>query len=130
MKKKLKNPLVKEWFARGKADLEVAGITLRESQHYALVCFLAQQAAEKYLKGYLTVKNKKFRKTHFIAELIEIAVKSDKSFADLFMNAQHLDGYYIDTRYPVDWSRTYSEKDAQSALEDAREIIVFVKKRI
>lgn len=130
MKKRIDNPLVNDWFKRGDADLDVANITFKESQHFALVCFLSQQAAEKYLKGFLTLKNRKFRKTHFLSELIELSLKINKIFEQLIKNAKSLDSYYIDTRYPVDWSRVYRREDALSALEDAKEIINTVKKAI
>ncbi|HAH21677.1 MAG: hypothetical protein A2Y00_06600 [Omnitrophica WOR_2 bacterium GWF2_43_52] len=130
MRKKTKNPLAEDWFSRGDADLDVANITLRESQHFALVCFLSQQSAEKYLKGFLTLKNKKFRKTHFLDELVENASRIHKKFSELIPFAKSLDGYYIDTRYPVDWSKTYRRHDAFQALKDANEIIGAIKKAI
>lgn len=43
--------LADEWFEKARADVDFARIGFKETEHYGQVCFLCQQAAEKYLKG-------------------------------------------------------------------------------
>jgi HEPN domain-containing protein len=45
--------LAKEWFVKAKADLDFAKLGFKETKHYGQICFLCQQAVEKYLKGFL-----------------------------------------------------------------------------
>ena len=45
----MKEQVVKEWFERGKHDIEVAKILLAEEEYIDVVLFHIHQAVEKYL---------------------------------------------------------------------------------
>lgn len=45
---------VSEWLQRAEDDLKTIEVLLREGVALRMVCFHAQQAAEKCMKGYLT----------------------------------------------------------------------------
>lgn len=44
--------LAQEWFKKAQADIDFAKLGFKETEHYGQVCFLCQQAVEKYLKGF------------------------------------------------------------------------------
>lgn len=53
MPNKNSKKLAKEWFGRAENDYKSAQVILDEGGYYGTTCFLAQQIAEKYLKGFL-----------------------------------------------------------------------------
>jgi len=53
---------VKQWVRRADTDLRVAKRLLDDVEEPWVITFHAQQAAEKYLKAYLTFKQIRFRK--------------------------------------------------------------------
>ena len=53
------------WFAKADDDIELARRALAPDRPLpALACYLAQQCAEKYLKGYLVAHGVSFRFVH------------------------------------------------------------------
>lgn len=54
------------WFKKAESDLKTAEhiLTLKESCPFDIVCFHAQQCAEKYLKALLVFRSIDFPKTH------------------------------------------------------------------
>jgi len=46
--------LVQEWLNRADEDFGCADSVIEESPYFAQICFHFQQAAEKYLKAYIT----------------------------------------------------------------------------
>jgi HEPN domain-containing protein len=61
--------LPRQWLERASEDLDVAQLVLEE-EYFAHVCFLAQQAIEKALKGYLLQHTGTYPKTHRLLELL------------------------------------------------------------
>ena len=79
-----------------------------------MVCFHMQQCVEKYLKAYLAFRGIPFRRTHDIAELIELCRKADPEFEALYeLRADKLTRYAVEARYP--------EEFFVPDLEEARE---------
>ena len=122
------------WFKFAEEDLKAAEAVFTE-KIYNQVCFHCQQAAEKLLKGYLSLQKQDILKTHFLNELLDQCVSLDKIFAELSNSCTKLNIYYIPTRYPDALPGSLpeglpNEKDAQEALTLAREIKKFVEDRI
>ncbi len=94
MKSKL--DLVKDWITRAKRDLLVAE---REdvSEFSEIVCFHAQQAAEKSLKAFLVLKEIEFPKTHVLEDLADLASQADGSFEEIREDASLLTPYAVQT---------------------------------
>jgi len=69
-----------EWFLRGEHDLQSAKLLLQQGGHTDTIAILAQQAAEKYLKGYLLTQGWKLQKTHDLEVLVSKAITHDKAF--------------------------------------------------
>ena len=93
------NKEAKRWIEQAKEDLISAKILL-DAKRYYLVCFLAQQIAEKALKSVIYFNKEDLVLGHSVRKLVEWAGKFDKRFADLINKISILDSYYIPTRYP------------------------------
>ena len=121
---------VKSWFQRADEDLALIEVILKEESFSPNpVCFHAQQAAEKYLKGFLAYHDLHTRKIHDWETLVEDCVKIDKSFGALRDSAGFLDQFYIGSRYPDDYIE-FSRNDAKKAYEAAIKIKNFILGKI
>lgn len=110
-----------EWQNRADEDLGTAHILLDKSEYPATVCFHAHQAVEKYLKGYLALNDHDPIKTHQLDILIELAGKYNETFAGLLEDADSLNDYYIESRYPT-------EKQDKISLDEAKDAIIIAEK--
>jgi HEPN domain-containing protein len=72
---------------------------LLRAERYNLVCFLAQQAAEKAVKAFLYLSGEERVIGHSVADLLRRASSLNSAF-DTVVRARTLDLYYIPTRYP------------------------------
>jgi HEPN domain-containing protein len=99
----LKRELVGQWLTKAEKDFVAAGILL-ESNPFVLgvVGFLAQQAAEKYLKAWLVWNQVDFPKTHNIASLLVMVSEVNQTLAAQLMPARTLSQYAVESRYPGD----------------------------
>ncbi|MFA6047920.1 MAG: HEPN domain-containing protein [Parcubacteria group bacterium] len=121
---------VKNWFKRADEDLELIEILLKEESFSPNpVCFHAEQAAEKYLKGFLAYRDLHVRKIHDLEILIEDCEKIDQTFKILQDSAKSLNQFYIESRYPDDYIE-FSIQDAEEAYEAAKKIKDFVLSKI
>lgn len=87
------------WQRQSKADLGWAE-HLGEQGAYHLACFLAQQIAEKALKGYLYAQGEEVVLGHSVERLSAAAAEYDGRFREKARHWNLLDGYCIPTRYP------------------------------
>ncbi len=117
------------WLERGNSDLKSARLLLRGKGPADTICFLCQQAAEKYLKGFLVYKNVKPARIHDLVALAQRCQKKDKDFREVEENCRLLNDYYIKPRYPIGITIKYSSQKAKEALRMAEEIIDLVKKK-
>lgn len=72
------------WFVKAEADLLSAEILLQSGAPVTgMVCYHCQQSAEKFLKGYLTFHQMKFKWVHDLEYLIELCAVGDDQFNEL-----------------------------------------------
>ena len=113
---------VKNWFLRADEDLAVIeAIIDEENISPNSVCFHAQQAGEKYLKGFLAHHALHVRKIHSLEVLASECIKVDSAFKELIKSARMLDQFYIESRYPDDYIE-FSLAQARAGYEEARKI--------
>lgn len=122
------------WLRQADRDLDDARYA-QVGGRFHLACFLAQQAAEKALKGYLYAQGAELVWGHSVAELCEDAAQHDAAFAGLKRRVSPLDKYYIPTRYPNGLpggipAEAFDADDARRALELAGEIVQFIQARM
>ena len=93
-----------QWFTVGGHDLQSAKLLFEQQGPTDTITVLIQQAAEKYLKGYLLARGWKLKKTHDLELLVAEAAKLDKAFEQFLDLARTLSGYYLRNRYPHGYS--------------------------
>ncbi len=104
-------------------------INVGKSPPLDVVCFHAQQSAEKYIKAFLTYGELEFEKTHDLGELIGIASAVDKDFLQILEFGDRLTDYAVEVRYPL-VSEEPTLEEAKEAIKMAEEIKEFVLKRL
>lgn len=125
---KTRADLVKGWLLKAESDLTNARLCLAAGQALDTVCFHAQQAAEKYIKAYLLVKEIEFPFIHNLEKLIELCEQCDPSFQDIRALSQGLTPYAVELRYDDEfWPSTDT---ARQALDAALAIKDFVMVRL
>lgn len=114
----------REWMRHADEGLGVAEREMQyESPAYHTICFLCQNAAEKYLKGYLIAKGWTLKKTHDIAELIELCIEYAPHFEELLEEGTVLNEYITEGRYPGDIAfESIGDTEAQEAINIVRRI--------
>ncbi|MQF68965.1 HEPN domain-containing protein [SAR202 cluster bacterium AD-804-J14_MRT_500m] len=133
----MKNNRINEgerWLKQGERDLSDARFSMAHSR-YNLACFMAQQAGEKSVKGYLYARGSEDVWGNSLADLCEDAKYFEMLFDVLKSRAIFLDKYYELTRYP-DFlpggipSDAFDVLEAERAIELAEEVVQFVKERM
>ncbi|MEW5866369.1 MAG: HEPN domain-containing protein [Bacillota bacterium] len=124
----------RRWVLQAQRDLDDARYA-SDGGRFNLACFLAQQAAEKALKGFLYSEGAETVWGHSVAELCLDAAEIDVDFKKLIGVAGPLDKYYIPTRYPNGLpggipADAYTEGDAQMALSMAQQVLDFIQARV
>ncbi|MDR1932457.1 MAG: HEPN domain-containing protein [Spirochaetales bacterium] len=111
---------------------------LRAAEHLAstmrpvpveIICFHCQQAGEKYLKGFVTLKeNKEPPYIHDVAQLCKLCEKYDSTFSGILKLCSILTEFGIQPRY--DRMMQLSEDDMHQAVKCAQEVEVFIKTKM
>ena len=124
--------------AEGHRWLEQAQVDLKWANHlqaegaYHLVCFLAQQVAEKALKAFLYAQGEEIVIGHSVRQLCQRAGEYDARFLQNRDAWGVLDSYYIPTRYPNGLpddipGRVYNQETAGSALALTEAVVALVE---
>ncbi|RRR69708.1 MAG: HEPN domain-containing protein [Candidatus Viridilinea halotolerans] len=119
--------LVRGWFRKGDSDLKSAKLIVSGEGPFDTVCFHAQQAAEKYLKGFLTYAGQPFPFTHNLEELRLCCafVNPAPDLADV--NLTILTPYAVQMRYDADfWPDQATAQEAIDLAEHVRSAILAV----
>ncbi len=109
--------IYREWFKKAEEDALSLRAVLKEGAP-STACFLAQQVAEKYLKGLLVFNGKSFPKVHDLLELETLLLDTVKDLREIHQDLEFLNRYYIETRYPGDYSE-FTNEECQKAYEAA-----------
>jgi len=128
MTEKPKEPF-EEWFQKAGEDELSCGTLIHEGGASSTACFLAQQMAEKYLKGFLVWHKIRFPKVHDLLELATLLIKTTPDIETIRDKLILLNRYYIETRYPGGYP-VFSGEDARQAFEAALSIRQFVMEKI
>lgn len=115
--------LAREWFDKAERDLLTADtMATIVPAPTDVVCFHCQQAAEKYLKGFLAWHATPPAKTHDLADLLAQCCIFDPRLVSLQGLAILLTDYAVDARYPVLPHSDPTEPETRAARDAAREI--------
>jgi HEPN domain-containing protein len=117
--------LLSDWLAYAKENLlyAKAGMTQDEFSPYHTICFLCQGSAEKYLKAYLISQGWELEKIHDLKQLVGYALDYDESFGELLLQADILNKYITEGRYPGDLPyESIGKTEAEEAIAAAEKI--------
>jgi len=121
---------IEHWLVKAENDLKTAQTMLAADPPVTdVVCFHAQQCAEKSLKAFLTFADIHVEKTHFLPRLIELCKGADPAFDNLRDAAIALTDYAVEVRYPDDYREIFLNEAAE-AVKEAEKIITFVRRKL
>jgi len=119
---------VEKWVGKAEEDrFAVMNLCAIEGRPPSVICFHAQQCAEKYLKALLIHEEVEFGKTHDLLELVgKLAAAAE--FGEGFVDAiRVLNSFSVLPRYP-DWQP--AESDVSAAVEAMDLARSFARKRL
>lgn len=114
------------WRLKAEEDFTAASILAEHGGPAATICFLCQQVAEKYLKGYLLLRRQSPKRIHHVDVLLEDCIAFDDSFQLLVDDAVFLKRYYIESRYPDDLAEDVRPEEVAAAMAAASHLRDFV----
>jgi HEPN domain-containing protein len=119
---------LRQWFEIADTDLASAKYltAMRHPRPDQIICFHCQQAAEKYLKGFLFENHSDPPKIHDLLELLKMCEKIFPSFDSLSTQCGFLDAFSVIPRYPQETQIT--PDDVSLAIRYANEVKDFVAK--
>jgi HEPN domain-containing protein len=113
--------LVKEWTLKAEEDClaveELYKISVR--RFAAIICFHAQQCAEKYLKALLVSHNIEPQRTHSLEMLLDLIVDEVPELEQCRDMLTGLTPYSVEYRYP---GVAATPDDAEYCVETVREL--------
>jgi HEPN domain-containing protein len=112
-------PETAEWTSKAEADFisMMREMAAQENLNLDLVCFLAQQSVEKYLKALLCENSVPFPKTHDLNELAALLPKRVEYPESFGATISRLDRYAVEFRYP---GASATQSLAAEAIKGAR----------
>jgi len=112
---------VRQWLEKADMDLKAAQCLQSASGFSDIICFHAQQAAEKFLKAMLAYKKIEIPKTHDLKLLLDLTGITEKEIGLEEDEIHELSGYCVEARYPADLP-VLDSQDALKAVETAKKI--------
>ena len=114
-------------------DLAFAKIAFEETEFYDHVCFLSQQAVEKYLKAIIVISRGRLRKqekTHNLIYLANLCKKQKIDLSDFEKDLRRLTEAYIPARYPTNGYVKFTREEAKECLKSAQKVLESIKSKI
>jgi HEPN domain-containing protein len=121
-----------EWLNKVESDFDYARASFREfDRFYSQMCILCHDAAEKYLKSYLTSLGISPERTHDLVMLLKEYARHAENSGDLLTierPCRILNRYYIPLKYPFHYPNVTREQanEAIEAAEAVRTVVVNV----
>ncbi len=125
-----REPTPERWYLKAEHDLAAAEALRRADapQSFAeIIAFHAQQAVEKWLKGWLVSRGIRAGKTHDLAGLVRRASRLEPAFEGWMETAALLTEYAVALPYPGDTPEP-TAADAVRAVGNARVVRDFVQR--
>ena len=117
--------LAMEWIGKAESDLDFANASFKEfNDYYSQICVLCHDAAEKYLKGYITANGMKPERIHDLVALLNMCIQlsaDKKELKSLESHCRTLNNYYTPLKYPSHFPGSTREQ-AEKALGSAKQI--------
>jgi HEPN domain-containing protein len=120
------------WFQKAENDLLNVQNNLQAEQYASdTVCFHCQQAAEKYIKGFLAWHAIPFAKIHDLLELLkQVQEIADTDTKALEGHLLLLDPYSVAIRYPHEHEDEPDEDEVREAVASALAVRAWVRSKL
>ncbi|MGA3211208.1 MAG: HEPN domain-containing protein [Terriglobales bacterium] len=94
---------VRGWFLKAESDFATAKHMLNTGGPYDTACFHAQQAVEKYLKGFLALNAQPFPFTHNLEKLQQLGESAVPAWPLKGLDLAELTVFAVQTRYDFEF---------------------------
>jgi HEPN domain-containing protein len=116
--------LVQGWLRKAHSDM-IAVEALVNASTFDTACFHAQQAAEKYLKAYLTQETVTYPYTHNFVKLVDLCADLDDTFRTLLSIVTPLVPYAVELRYDAEfWPDEQTAREAHAFALDVERFVL------
>jgi HEPN domain-containing protein len=123
-------PDYRAWLDKADEDLLCIQNELAAARKpWSVICFCAQQAAEKHLKAFLVFHRVPPERTHDLTALLAACVPLEKSLASLETDCRALNSFAVDIRYP-DLRPTDEETMTREAVAASERICSAIRQRL
>ncbi len=95
--------LAEGWFRKGNSDIQAIQALLKADGPYDVACFHAQQAVEKYLKGFIELHGEVAPRTHDLVELNLRCIAHNVTWEIDENTLSELTNYAVESRYQLDF---------------------------
>ena len=121
-----KNEILRQWLDKANNDLRSAEYlsTMHHPTPDDTICYLCQQASEKYFKGFLFQYDFEPPKTHNLNELLKMCENINGKFLELLPQMNLLTDYAVLPRYPNEMG--ISTEDMKIAIGYAKIVQTFI----
>lgn len=117
------------WVAKADSDrLCIRNNLASDEIPWDVVCYHAQQAAEKMLKALLVSRGVQPRKTHDLVGLLQETLPFDETLAELADDCDLLNAYATDVRYPDLFEPTRQE--GEEAVAATQRVGAAIRQRL
>jgi len=121
---KTKADVVRGWLRKAASDMVTLEAALGAGA-FDGACFHAQQAAEKYLKGFLAFHDRPFPFTHNLGDLTELCAGINPLFRTLTPMVSELTPYGVRLRYDdTFWPTVETAKQARASALTVRDFVL------
>jgi HEPN domain-containing protein len=120
----------------GKPSMICASLAAIRNAAIIPMHFMAEQAAQKALKGFLMAQGQRSVPVHSVAQLAERCAQFDADFAAHITSGRLLDQYYIPTRYPDALAppavpfESYTQEQGERAVAAVQAIVALVRQKV
>ena len=119
-----------EWLNRARSNLKRAKADIRLSDVYLEdLCFDAQQAAEKAIKGVFLRLGVPFPYTHDLTDLLALIEKRGEPIPEPVQDAGRLSRFAVVTRYPG-LAEPVTRKEYEKAVKIAEEVVRWAEEKL
>jgi HEPN domain-containing protein len=113
------------WFLKAESDLSAARRILDGGGPYDTACFHLQQAAEKFLKGFLAFHDQPIPRTHNLEELARFCLAQDPSLDLGHVDVTELTPFAVEMRYDFEfWPSRETAQEALALTLEVRRVIL------
>jgi HEPN domain-containing protein len=116
------------WIDRAKSSYELSKAAISINIYFEDLCYQAQQAAEKSLKGLLIYYGAEPLFTHNIGVLLNELEKFTEINGSV-RDAMNLTNYAVQTRYPGEYD-DITKEEYENAVKIAKDCLDWVEKKI